>query len=756
MKVIAYLNSKNCKWFPINLVIEDNKKILKPYNEDLSMPTMNDFDKPELIELRKNWSYETIAIDTNFIQQLDIDTLEAFEKVKPILSDQPYFLSKTKNFPHIFINLEPKKDHGKRSIFTELDNHIDILNGQWSYCDSNTDVINAESPIQTMNLPRPEVFNEHSDLTIKYSSQTIQTLLEIINPNYIEKYDSWFRIAVAVFNCGCDFEIFDTWSKKSKNYGGTKKLWKQISKGHLTDISIGTLCYYAKESNVYLFNLIKDKLPNKNQIELIDRFLDQISIPSITNSLVGDIFYEKFKDKFTYSNRTWYRLNEGGIYEELGSDADTILCKQIKKYFQSFILRVIENTEDENKKKKLWKAHTSIESASFQKQSMETAKQQFLNEKLNDELNKNGFLVGFTNGVYDLNNNIFRKGTILDKVSMTTGYNYTENYNYTESSDYKFFDELIDSLFENKLMSNYFKKHLGSFLEASNKEEKIYFWTGKGRNGKGTVDTLLRSSLGVYYTLLDNGYYTNMKKQNSIAEPELIKLDKKRCVMTTEPAESTKYITSKTKKISGNDPIEARDLYSKANEIKTIESNFKCVIQTQYLPQFDEVDLGLLSRIEVVDFPFSFLEPDKIDINNIKHKQVNINLKTELKSKNNTFFNYLLHWYYIYKKEGISLKPKEVLLAVKEYSSKIDTIKTFIVDCLIKTDDVKDKVSVSDLLTVYNESALERMYINIFSSKITKYIPTVRKTIGSLKMSVIEGYKIHPDYIGTNDFNFND
>jgi phage/plasmid-associated DNA primase len=744
MKVIAFLESKNCKWFPINLVIEDNKKILKPYNEDHSMPTMNDFDKPELIELRKNWKYDTIAIDTNYIQQLDIDSIDAFEKVKPILNDQPYFLSKTKKFPHIFINLEPKKDHGKRSIFSECDEHIDILNGQWSYCDAYTDIINAESLIQTINIPRPEVFTEHNNLTIKYSSQTIQTLLEIINPKFIESYHSWFKIAVAIFNCGCDFELFDAWSKKSKNYGGTKKLWKQISKNNLTDITIGTLCYYAKESNEYLFKLIRDKLPSKNQIELIDRFLDQSSIPSITNSLVGDIFYEKFKESFSYSNKTWYRLNEGGIYEALLADADTIICKEITKYFQSFILRVIENTEDESKKKKLWKAHTAIESNNFQKQSMETSKQKFLNEKLNEELDRNSFLVGFTNGVYDLNANTFRKGTIHDKVSMTTGYAWTEKCNY------KFFDDLIDSWFENKLMSNYFKKHLGSFLEASNKEEKIYFWTGKGRNGKGTIDTLLRGGLGNYYNLLDNGYYTNLKKQNSIAEPELIKLDKKRCIMTTEPAESIKYITSKTKKISGNDPIEARDCFAKANEMKTIESNFKCVIQTQYLPQFDEVDTGLLSRIEVITFPFSFLEPDKIDINNSMNKPVDINLKSNLKPKDCTFFNYLLHWYYIYKSEGINPKPKEVVLAIKEYSSKIDTIKTFISKVLIKTDKPEDRISISELSNIYNESALQRLYVNVFSSKIDKFIPVSKQRIERREaVSAIQGYKLHPDYIET-------
>jgi len=746
MNIITYLDAKNIYWFPINLVIEENKKILKPYTQDGKMPTTNDFNDLELINYRKNWKYDTIAIDTTFVQQLDIDSVDALEKVKPCLEDQPYFLSKTKKFPHIFIDLENKKNHGKRSIFTQVDNNIDILNGQWSYCDIDIIVINADREILKYNIPRDELLIENNNLTMKYSSQTIQTLLEIIDIKYIDCYETWFRIGVSLFNCGCDFDTFDTWSKKSKKYSGTKRLWKSISKGNMTCIGIGTLCYYAKLSNKYLFNLIKEKLPTKNQVEYIDRFLDQPAIPAITNSLVGDIFYEKFKDKYTYSKNNWYRLNDGGIYELLFDDAETIVSKEIKKYFQSFILRVIENTDDENKKKKLWKGHTTIESVSFQQQSVKSAKQQFINEYLHDELDKNDYLIGFVNGVYDLKENKFRKGTIEDKVSLTT------RYAWNDSTDYDFFELLINSLFETREMADYFKKHIGSFLEASNKEEKIYFWNGKGRNGKGTIDTLLRETLGDYYTQLDNGYYTIAKKQNSIAEPELIKLEHRRLVMTFEPAESTKYINNKTKKISGNDPIEARDLYAKSTDIRVIQSNFKCVIQTNHLPLFDEVDLGLLQRLEVYNFPYSFLEPSKIVTNDAFQKPVDTELKNKLKNKNVPFFNYLLVWYYKYKQEGISNKPKEVILAVKEYSAKIDTIKTFIEECIIKTGKPTDKLSIREIYTIYNENALEKISINIFSSKINNIINVSQLRINNSKTACISGYILHPDYQNVNDF----
>jgi putative DNA primase/helicase len=110
--------------------------------------------------------------------------------------------------------------------------------------------------------------------------------------------------------------------------------------------------------------------------------------------------------------------------------------------------------------------------------------------------------------------------------------------------------------------ARWFKKHLGSLLVAGNKEEKGYFWVGDGRNGKGTIDAMLISTLGNYYHKLQNEFFTVQKKNAGGSEPEILAMKNKRLCMTHEPEGSAKYLTSKFKTNTGNDPMSARQMYS--------------------------------------------------------------------------------------------------------------------------------------------------------------------------------------------------
>ena len=129
-----------------------------------------------------------------------------------------------------------------------------------------------------------------------------------------------------------------------------------------------------------------------------------------------------------------------------------------------------------------------IESNSFKMSCGAEAKMEFINEMLYDEFDTNIKLIGFTNGVYNLDPNLFRKGTVEDKVSMTTRYNFSEDF---DNEKMEFIDQMIDGNFSTKETSRWFKTHLGSMISDGNKEENGYFWFGNGRDGKGTLDNLL-------------------------------------------------------------------------------------------------------------------------------------------------------------------------------------------------------------------------------------------------------------------------
>ena len=749
MKIIDYLKKHNIQYFPINVSIADGKKTLLPYIENHQMPKQTDFEQLTQNELNNRllfaYNYKHIAIDTRFIQQIDIDSENARDIFIPITDEQPYFLSSSKKLPHIFVNLLNKEHFGKRFTWDEIDSKVEILNGQWSWCDIDAEIINYGNEIRDLNIVKPVEIIKHNDYTFEYTNQHINVLLEIIDKKFIDDYNVWWKIGCALFHCGYPFEVFDNWSKKGSKYGGTKKLWENLSKSNNDTIKLGTICYYAKQSNQILFNIIKEKLPKKSQIEIFKKFIENEALPTLSHSIVSDIFYERYNYRYAFSRNFWYRLSPGGIYEKLNYDADTIISKDILVYVQSFLLNILPIITSSEQKKRLWKSYTLLENQSFLKNCVDFSRKRFLNEKLEQELDLNEHLVGFSNGVYNLETFEFRKGTIEDRVSITTGYEYID----TELSheDINFFDTLIDTWFEDTETSYWFKKHIASCIQPGNKEEKIYFWVGSGRNGKGTIDTLLRETLGGYYTDLDNAFFTIYKKNSNQAEPELIKLKNKRITMTTETSGEIKYISEKFKKISGGDLISCRQLYS--NHVEEFVPTFKSIIQTNHLPQFTEVDDGLLNRISVVKFPYKFL-----DINNFTkdkfHKPCDENLKALLKVKKIYFFNYLIKYYKAYLSEGLTNLPKSISNSIEEYKDNIDTVKTFIKHAFIKTDVDTDRIPLEEMLQYYNKWSTEHLVIVLFSKRINNHIKTEKKRINGRQLTCICGYKWNIEF--KNDY----
>ena len=709
MNGLEYLNANKIKWFPVFMNIENGEKKLKPY-PDGSMPKYNiDFDNNKLIKYRqKNYKTDAIWIDTKDIAQIDVDSQDAHEASIKLKQAFPYFNSVRKGLPHYFVTLKHKELHKARIQMSDFHDDMEILNGQASYAAYDFEVTNADKELREINQPIPEQVSVNNEKSF-IKSDNIYELLDIIDIKTIDAYSSWLSIGSALFNCGYDMEVFDTFSKRSKNYGGVEKYWNVFSKQKSKNPSgFGTLCYFAKESNKLKWEDIKYKIQNETQKTAMDRFLQ--SGNTITHSVVARLFYEAYSDKYVYSNGCWFELTDGGIYNLLHKDAVTIISKDILEYLTEYIHNYKKTISDEDKRKALGKATTTIEGNSYKASCVEEAKQYFLDRDLFDKLNTDQTLVGFKNGVYDLKTGTFRKGTVNDKISMTTGYNYnaeisTEKQNALES--------LFDGYFKDPETAYYFKKHIGSLLEGGNKEEKCYFWVGSGRNGKGTTDTMLRKALGDYYQKLDNNFFTIADKHSNAPHPEIVDLENCRISMTHEPEGSTKYLTSKFKSLSGGDPLKARNLQeSKFHEFKP---TFKPLIQTNHLPHFTDCDFGLLQRIVVVLFEYVFV--DTVNPKNKNEKQIDINLKDKLEDMNMDFFHFLTKYFKIYKSEGLR-EPKAVLNSINQYKKDIDSVKTYMDEAVIKTNDEKDRITTVELLELHNSFSDNKLDKGRFAKRL--------------------------------------
>lgn len=751
MNGLTFLKNNNISWFFVNMKITDGNKELLPYPEENNkFPNYStDFQDKELITKRQNYTdYETIWIDTTNIQQIDIDSKEAYDEVHSHFAKFPHFLSVRKGLPHYFFTLENSNEFGKRFKVPEIHDDIDILNGQVSYAPADFTVENYTAEINSLSIRIPKSKTDHNNKTF-LKTECINELLDIIDSKYVDDFMSWIKIGAALYNCGYSRELFDSFSKRSPKYGGVDKVWNGFCRKKLEDIGFGTICYYCKESDPVSWEKIKIKLMTEIQKTEIEKFLQSGTV--LTHSAVAKIFYEAFSEKYVYSCNCWFELTEGGIYNKLTKDSTTILSRDMKNYIQQFLFNVITQTEDENKRKILWKANTQLESHAFKVSCVEEMKQEFIQRELFQTLNQKCSLFGFKNGVYDLNTFEFRKGNTDDKVSMTTKTVFDKNINDTNQL---FLENMFDSYFQSKETAHYFKKHLGSLLEGGNKMEKIWFWVGNGRNGKGTTDQMIRNLFGDYYTELNNNFFTIADKHSNQPHPEVVRLKNTRVSMTHEPEGTTKYLTSKFKSLSGGDPLVARQLYQ--NDEERFIPTMKPIIQTNHLPQFTDCDLGLLQRLVVIDFPYKFLDSSNYDKHDPTHKKCDINLKEKLKNMNNDFFHFLVKYYKLYLQEGLK-ESNDINKSINTYRKDIDSVKTFVDEALVKTQNEKDRISTADLLYHHNSWGSNKIDRERFAKRLNGCgFDIQRKIVNGSKSKCLTGIKWNDEFKKGMDNNFID
>ena len=560
-----------------------------------------------------------------------------------------------------------------------------------------------------MSELRFDQISYRNDIKITNTSDNIEKLLQSIDVKHWTNRTSWIQLACGMKNTGLSFECFDKFSQKSKNYGGTHKLWNSIREFGKNDSGLGTLYYYASISENFVPENIS--LLTNVQQECVKSILEK---GTLTHTTCCKLFHNEYPDHYIYSNSTWYNRLKCGRYSEIEVDTDTILISHISKFFEHFENNVLKNvvTNDADRKL-LLKAKSLTEKYEFKTSIIKELKMYYSEPDLLSKLDSKTHLIGFDNGIYDLLERKFRVATIDDCISWSVGFDYTSPED-CDSQKLEYLEKFIFSLFESKDTGTYFLKHIASFLFGGNKEELIHFWVGNGRNGKGTIDDILRETLGPYYHVLDDSFFTTTKKNQDEASPAMMALKNVRLTMTTEPEGGTAYLSSKFKRLCGNDPIHCRSLYS--NSMKTFVPTFKPVIQTNHLPQFTDVDMGLLQRIRVINFCYTFVKPTEYDSENKYHKLIDINLKTNLRKLKAEFIVLLIKWYDIYCIESLDYPSKDILEVTKLYRADIDSVQTFINTA---TKVCKgENISTIDLLYSYNGWSKDKMGRNVFAQRL--------------------------------------
>jgi len=451
----------------------------------------------------------------------------------------------------------------------------------------------------------------------------------------IRNYQDWLDIGIIFYNKKLTCEDWDAVSNRP-NVGYTagccNKKWGTFTDKRSKQLTEATLWHKLKKHNPTKF------------YELMETRQDFLNMLQLLNSNdVAKYFYNINPDKYIYNEHLgWYSLSPNNIWTRSekstpsgikGDISNTFqqLCLDTKKAVLTKFAKDASQTADKDEHTKLKDAcdqkiklihvsYKTLGSADFCSGVISFLDTYYNDPTLEARIDTNPYLFAFTDGLYDLQQGVFRPITPHDMICTTTGYAVPKSVPRIR----KEVEAFIEGLHDDAETTEYLLKILASALLGYNKFEKFYIFTGKGGNGKGVIADLMRVAFGNYYYPAEISLFTKIRERVDQPIPALVEARNCRIMMASEPETAEKLQVSTLKKISGGDPMECRTLNSK--HIYKFKPMYKPFFQMNDIPKLSKVDLGLGRRMEVLGFPHSYVPEPKEpherqgdpDIKNIK------------------------------------------------------------------------------------------------------------------------------------------
>ena len=504
----------------------------------------------------------------------------------------------------------------------------------------------------------------------------IKKLVEILKVERADEYTSWMEVGWCLYNLDSDKLLLDwiKFSKKSSKFekGKCEKLWNTFQFGNL---GIGSLKMWAKE----------DSLESYNDIISQDITNYIIQNDGGTNNEIAKLMHIMYGHEFvccTFKNNIWYKFN-GNIWEDddqgvtlrarISNDIVNEYLK-IQKYYTNKAIDTDETDKAKfiDKSTQVSKLIAKLRTRKFKDDVMKECQEVFLNKKFLEKLDENRDLIGFTNGVFDLNEFKFRPGRPEDYLSFCTNIDYKE---FKENSKmYKEVDTFIKQIAPIEEMREYLLLLLSSYLQGHTSDEKFHIWTGTGANGKSKIVELFESAFGDYCIKFPITLLTQKRASSNSANPEVARSKGKRFGTFQEPDENSEINVGYMKELSGGDKITARALFKEPIDFKP---QFKLLLICNHLPKIPSNDGGTWRRLRVFEFMSKFV--DQPDNNKQFQFKKDYNLSQKLEKWKECFMFILIQWFKKYKETGLK-EPDEVKKFTKQYEKECDVFLEFIDD----------------------------------------------------------------------------
>ena len=274
--------------------------------------------------------------------------------------------------------------------------------------------------------------------------------------------------------------------------------------------------------------------------------------------------------------------------------------------------RKVKKGDNDETIEKLYKIIACLKSSPFKKHVMTEAKDIFYDKNFARKLNQSIYKVAFANGIYDLENNIFREGVPSDLISLKMDVKYRQDFT-DDSPEVKQIDDFFEKVFPDEHLRRYFLGLQSENFVGRNMRKIFQMWVGVGDNAKSITQSMFEKLLGPYCQILPTALLTQKRSASSSASPELVRAGEGcRLCFFKEADKTEKFNVGLLKELTGNDRFFARPLF---REPIDITPQFKLILTSNHPPivENSQNDKAIFNRVRIIPFQ-SYFPPNDAEV----------------------------------------------------------------------------------------------------------------------------------------------
>lgn len=289
-----------------------------------------------------------------------------------------------------------------------------------------------------------------------------------------------------------------------------------------------------------------------------------------------------------------------------------------------------------------------------------------------------GWLLTCGNGTLDLRTGKLREARREDRMTRTI------ETPYEPTAKAELWLAFLDRIFGgNQTLITYLQRIIGYTLTGDTSEQCLFLCHGPGANGKSVLLETISNLLGDFAQASPMATFTAKPNDNG-ASNDLARMRGARLVTASETNEGVRLNEALIKKVTGQDKITARFLFS---EFFDYTPQFKLWLAMNHKPVIRGIDDGIWRRIRLI--PFSVIIPEKE-----RDKHLTEKLRAELPGILAWAVQGCLQW----KRDGMDT-PADVLAATEGYRSEQDILGAFFEECCVMGEEYR--VKAGDLWEEY-------------------------------------------------------